>query len=152
MNKAAVAVSILCICAAGMVYFFIFKPALLPVAGPSANHAWTADDQRELAGKLKGAGLTRQSLQEYEQYVRSAELDKKQLANLSYTIGRMYMDAGDYEKALVWFFRVEIADPQTPLKSEVGSHIVSCLERSGKYSAAEYALSKRAAPVEAAQR
>jgi parvulin-like peptidyl-prolyl isomerase len=54
------------------------------------------------------------------------------------------MEAGQYEKALSWFYRVEIADPETTLKADVGSKIINCLERTGKYHAAEYALSKRA--------
>lgn len=143
MNKAALVISLVCLCCVLAGGFFLMQGGVPAGMRPGAGRSWTPDDQRELAGRLKGAGLTRQSIHEYEQYAQTATLDRPTLANLSYTIGKMYMDAGDYEKALAWLYRVEIADPQTKLKTEVGSGIVTCLERAGKYSAAEYALSRR---------
>lgn len=105
---------------------------------------WTVDDQRELAAKLKGSGLTVEAVKEYEQYARTAQLDRKTYATLCYTIGKMCMEAGDNEKALAWLYRVEIADPNSKSKAEASSAIITCLERLGKYSAAEHALSRQA--------
>ena len=62
------------------------------------------------------------------------------------------MEAGDYEKALAWLYRVELADPQTNLKAELGSSIINCLERTGRHSAAEYALAKRTSATDNATR
>ena len=118
----------------------------------SNSRAWTAENQRELANKLKSAGLARQAAQEYEQYIKSAQLEPEQLAGLCYTIGKMCMEAGDYEKALAWLYRVELADPQTKLKAELGSSIINCLERTGRHSAAEYALAKRTSATDNATR
>ena len=142
MNKSAVFLSIISICFALIVAFAGYKLSFSPTGKETALLSWTHEDQRVLANRLKGAGLTVQAIREYEQYVKTSPLDRKQVANISYTIGKMHMETGQYEKALSWFYRVEIADAQTQLKSEVNSKIISCLERSGKYGAAEYSLSR----------
>lgn len=144
MNKSALVLSLLSICLAFVVVILGFKLGVSPLNHQSKQASWTHEDQRDLANKLKGAGLDLQAIQEYEKYIYAAPIDKKQMANLFYTLGKMHMEAGKYEKALSWFYRVEIADPETQLKAEVGSKIINCLERTGKYSAAEYDLSKRA--------
>lgn len=146
MNKTAILLSFLSICLALGIAVFGMKA----IQGQGVAGTWTPQDQRVLAGKLKGAGLTLAAIQEYEDYVKTAPLDKKQLASLSYTIGTMYMAEGRYEKALSWLYRVEIADPETELKTALGPKIINCLERTGKYTAAEYALNKRASGKEAA--
>jgi peptidyl-prolyl cis-trans isomerase C len=139
MNKTVFVLSFLSICLALGVTLF----GLNAIKQPSVSGTWTHEQQRALAGKLKGAGLTLEAVKEYEDYLRTAPLDKKQLANLSYAIGKMYMEEGQYEKALSLFYRVELADPDTDLKTELGLKIINCLERTGKYNAAEYALNKR---------
>lgn len=63
--------------------------------------------------------------------------------SLFFTLGKLYLEEGNYEKALSWLYRVEMIDPDTSLKSEVGSKIVHCLETLGKFHAAEYALEAR---------
>jgi parvulin-like peptidyl-prolyl isomerase len=144
VNKSSLILSFSSVCLAFVVVFLGFKMGFSPTKEKTAQLSWTHEDQRSLANKLKGAGLALQAVREYEQYIKIAPIDKKQLANLSYTLGKMHMEAGQYEEALSWFYRVEIADPETTLKADVGSKIINCLERTGKYHAAEYALSKRA--------
>jgi len=146
MNRTAIVLSFLSICLALGVTVFGLKV----IQNPLAAGGWTDQDQRALAGKLKGAGLTQAAIEAYEDYVEAAPLDEKQLANLCYTLGKMYMAQGQYEKALSWFYRVEIADPETALKAALGPKIINCLERTGKYTAAEYALNKRASGAKAA--
>jgi len=98
---------------------------------------------RELANKLKSIGITVEAVKQYENYFNKAKIDKRTRSNLAYTLGKLYMEDGNYEKALSWFYRVDMIDPDTPLKSEVGSKIVHCLETLGKFQAAEYALKAR---------
>ncbi len=150
MNKSAVVLSFTTLCLMLIVVVYCFKTGFCP-AGPqqSGESVWTPVQQRMLANRLKSAGLNLQAIQEYEKYTATAPLDKKQLASLSYTIGKMYMEEAQYEKALSWFYRVEIADPETQLKADVGSKIINCLERSGKYNAAEYSLSRRSSQKKA---
>jgi peptidyl-prolyl cis-trans isomerase C len=144
MNKLSTLLSFLCICLALSVVFLGFKIKGLSFGNGEPQGIWSHEEQRALANKLKSAGLPVQAIKEYEKYVMAAPVDKKQMANLSYSIGKMYMEEGRYENALSWFYRVEIVNPETPLKTELGSKIINCLERSGKYNAAEYTLGKRA--------
>ena len=148
MNRSSLIISIAGLCVAIAAVVMVYTAGSRTATG----QAWTAENQREFANKLKSAGLTRQAAQEYEQYIQSARLEPKQLAGLCYTIGKMCMEAGDYEKALAWLYRVELADPQTSLKVELGSSIINCLERTGRHSAAEYALAKRTSAADNATR
>ena len=148
MNKSSLVISIASLCVAIAALVLVYTTGSRTASGI----AWTAESQRELANKLKSAGLARQAAQEYEQYIKSAQLEPKQLAGLCYTIGKMCMESGDYEKGLAWLYRVELADPQTSLKVELGSSIINCLERTGRHSAAEYALAKRTAATDNATR
>ena len=138
MNRSSLIISIASLCVAAAALGLVYTTGSRTAPG----QAWTAENQRELANKLKSAGLARQAVQEYEQYIHTARLEPGQLAGLCYTIGKMCMEAGDYEKALAWLYRVELADPQTKLKPELGSSIINCLERTGRHSAAEYALAR----------
>jgi len=103
---------------------------------------------RELASKLKSVGLNREAIKAYEDYFNTPDLDKRTRANSAYTVGKLHMEEGNYEKALSWLYRVDIIDPDTSLKSELNSKIVHCLEELGKYHAAEYALEARSTLVE----
>ncbi len=143
MNRSALILSCVSVLLALGVVFLGYKLGGGPLQQPAAQTSWSAENQRTLANKLKSQGLTNEAIEAYEHYALTAQLDPKQLANVSYAIGKLYMDSGQYEKALGWFYRTEIADPQTPLKAELGSKVINCLERSGKYNAAEYALGRR---------
>lgn len=98
---------------------------------------------RELAAKLTSVGLQGEAIDAYEDYFTTATLDRQTRANIAYTVGKLHMESGAYEKALSWLYRVDMIDPTTPLKSEVDEKVVHCLETLGKYHAAEYALDAR---------
>ncbi len=119
--------------------FFWFKPA---TGNSSAGSGWSAN-LRELGNKLKGVGVTEEALLQYERYLEQNEVPGPVRANISYSMGKIYLELGKYDKALTWFYQVELADPDTDLRSEVGSKIVNCLERLGKFQAAQYALGAR---------
>lgn len=115
--------------------------------GKLADNASTMKEEviiyRELANKLKSVGIAEEAVKQYENYFNTARIDKRTRSNLAYTMGKLYMEESNYEKALSWLYRVDMIDPDTPLKSEVGAKIVNCLETLGKFHAAEYALEAR---------
>lgn len=152
MSKLPLVISIASLCVAAATLVLVATASQRAGAGMTAGQAWTAENQRELANKLKSAGLPRQAVQEYEQYLRSARLEPRQLAGLCYSIGKICMEAGEYEKALAWLYRVELLDPKTSLKAELGKSIINCLERTGRHSAAEYALAKHSSAANDAER
>jgi len=98
---------------------------------------------RDLANKLKSVGITKEAIKQYENYFNTAKMDKRTSSNIAYTIGKLYMEEGNYEKAISWLYSVDMINPDTPLKSEAGSKIVHCLETLGRFHAAEYALEAR---------
>jgi parvulin-like peptidyl-prolyl isomerase len=98
---------------------------------------------RELGNKLNSAGVQEEAIHQYERYLEQNTVTGPTRANISYSLGKMYMDLGKYDKALAWFYQVELADPHSELKAEAGSRIVNCLERLGKFQAAQYALGAR---------
>ena len=100
---------------------------------------------RELAAQLASVGLQGEAIEAYESYLATAGLDTRTRSNIAYTVGKLCMETGAYEKALSWLYRVAMIDPATPLKSEVDAKVVHCLEALGKFHAAEYALEARSA-------
>jgi peptidyl-prolyl cis-trans isomerase C len=137
---------VIVLCIAVTYLFFFNKRGTVS----SPTNAWQGNGtlHRELASKLKSVGLNREAIRAYEDYFYTAGLDKRTRANSAYTVGKLYMEEGNYEKALSWLYRVDIIDPDTTLKSELNAKIVHCLEELGKYHAAEYALDARSTLVE----
>ncbi len=143
MNRTALIMSFISIVFATAVAIFGFRLLENRPATPASAGSWTPENQRALAGKLKSMGLHNEAVAAFERYMRLADPDSTRRANIAYTMGKLLMEQGAYEQALRWFYEAEIADPDTPLKTEMGSKIISCLERLGKYSAADYALNRR---------
>lgn len=112
-------------------------------AAPRSAPVWTHQDQRTLAARLKSVGLADQAISAYERCAENPNLERPRLATLAYSLGKMHLEQGHYEQALTWLYRVEIADPDFSDKTGLSSAIVTCLERAGKHSAADYALDRR---------
>lgn len=106
----------------------------------------TPEQHRELAARLQAAGVVSAAADAYAAYLDSGAVnDPEARANVAYQVGRMLMEAGRTEEALSWLYRVEMLDPDTPLKAEVGTRIVQCLERLGRHGEASRALDARTA-------
>jgi tetratricopeptide (TPR) repeat protein len=114
-----------------------------PVSGAHDSASSRSGQLRELGDKLKGAGVTEEAILQYERYLEQSDIPANTRANISYSLGRMCLELGKYDKALSWFYRVELADPNSDMKTEVNSKIVHCLERLGKFNAAQYVLESR---------
>lgn len=102
----------------------------------------SGDQRRELAGKLKAAGLLDEAATLYEDYLSRAEGTAESRARIAYSLGTSYLDRGQFEKALRWFYEAEslgVGD----LSGELGAKIVHTLERLGRHHAAQAALDAR---------
>lgn len=104
----------------------------------------SSSDRRELASRLLGVGLSEEAADQYEMYLDGARLGREDRAKLAFSIGKTYQDQGNLSRAISWYYRAEIFDPHSSLKSEIGSRVVECLEKLGKYQSAQYALESRA--------
>jgi tetratricopeptide (TPR) repeat protein len=97
---------------------------------------------RDVASKLKAAGALDEAARLYEQYIETAELTGEAHAKVAYSVGSLYLERGQYERALRWFYESEAAGAGG-LQQEVGSKIVHTLERLGRVHAARAALAAR---------
>ena len=85
------------------------------------------EKQKEYANELKEKG----------------SLSKKEDANLSYLIGKIYMEnMNDYQNALAEFIRVKVLLPESDLTLEVNTRTIECLERLGKNLDAQREMEK----------
>ena len=103
----------------------------------------TAERYREVAAKLQAAGALDEAAQMYEAYLRDAEPGDDQRARIAYSLGLNYLESGQYETALRWFYETETLGAGD-LADELSSRIVHCLERLGRHHAAQAALESRA--------
>ena len=113
-------------------------------AGQAASY-WTPEKQFQYANTLASKGLKREALGAYEKYMESISASPSDRAKVAYQMGGIYMDLGEYEKALASFYRVDMEDPNTEMATEVAQKIVACLERLGMTSQARYELESRTA-------
>jgi parvulin-like peptidyl-prolyl isomerase len=132
--------AVLLLLSAGLTYVFFVGDRASPA---STRRGLWGEQRRDLAGKLLSAGLRGKAIEEYELYLSETDLAADRRAKLAYTLGKLYMEEGNYEDALRWLYQVEMLDPKTDLAPEAGSKIVACLERLGRFAQAQYSLEAR---------
>lgn len=110
--------------------------------GSAAIDPSAAARHREVAAKLQAAGALDEAAVLYAAYLRDAGASDDQQARIAYSLGTNYMQSGQYDKALRWFYEAEILGAGE-LQEELSSHIVHCLERLGRHHAAQAALENR---------
>lgn len=104
---------------------------------------WSDENQKKYAATLVDRGLYQQAAREYQKLADSGNLSGSESANLSYMIGKIYMEnLRDYENALAAFLKVKIYKKNTKLVSELDQKIVECLERTGRPYEAQKELDK----------
>ncbi|MEE4311327.1 MAG: hypothetical protein V2J62_05610 [candidate division KSB1 bacterium] len=88
------------------------------------------DKARDFANILYNRQLFEQSVAQYEYYLNNYEMDAKEQANISYTIGDIYFERlRDYENALAYYLKIRHLFPESNLVDEANKKIISCLER-----------------------
>ncbi len=101
-----------------------------------------AERDRQVASKLKAAGAFDEAASLFEKYLGSGQSSGEARAKIAYSLGTTYLDRGQYERALRWYYEAEALGAGS-LAGEVGQKIVHCLERLGRHHAAKAALSSR---------
>ncbi len=97
---------------------------------------------KESAGRLHAAGVLRQAASQYQAYLQIASIGAGQRAQMALALGDIYEQLGEYERALTWYYQVEIADATTNGIDHAREQIVAILERLKKFSAAKNELSQ----------
>jgi len=131
------------LCLFVVVIGLVLRNSRLIISKPTDKSSWNASQMREYANKLKANGLVDQSVKAYEEYVQDGGINKGTRSNIYFSIGQMLMNADKYEDALAYFYKAEIANPDTDLKQEIGMNIVTCLEKSKRTLDAEYQMESR---------
>ncbi len=108
-----------------------------------AESSWSIEQMRNYANRLKSDGLVDQAVLAYEEYLGKAEVDSPARAKIYFSIGEMLLKADRYEEALSYFYKSEVADPNSELKNEISGYVVTCFERLGRGLDAEYQLESR---------
>lgn len=107
---------------------------------PGHNTAKT-DTLLQDALVLRSAGLPRQAVELYEQYVRQATLSPAEEANLHLVIGTIYQDdLNDPERALAHFQLLSKRFEGTEAADKVGRRMVQCQEELGRSREAQRTL------------
>ena len=122
----------------------LFKGLQGSINGGKGQASWSSTQMRAYANKLKADGLTAQAVKAFEDYLANSNVDAKTRSNVYYSLGEMLVKAKQYDNALGYFYKAEVAYPETSLKAEIGSYIVECLENLGRSLDAEYQLESRA--------
>ena len=104
---------------------------------------WSSDDQLKYANTLLAKGLKKQAALAFEDYINKSNATRKELANLCYRVGNIYMDIYEYEKALKCFYKAEMLNKNGDFKEAMNQKIVEALENLGMSSQAQYELAAR---------
>lgn len=92
----------------------------------------SADRLREYAVHLEGKNLPRPAIAAYEDYLEAAELTAQNRAKVCYSIAKLAIEAGEFERALPHLYQAEFLDPDTALKEEINKKVVLCLDKLGR--------------------
>ena len=142
-GKSALLLGVIALCLFAVAIGLILRNSHLIQNRSIHESSWNAAQMREYANKLKADGLIEQSVKAYEEYARGGGIAKDTRSNIYFSIGEMLMKANKFEDALAYFYKAEIADPTTGLKQEIGTNIVTCLEKSNRALDAEYQMESR---------
>lgn len=95
---------------------------------PAKSGEW-AGQLIQVGDRFKSEGLGKQAIEQYEQFLAGGKVKPATRAKVSYSIGEIYLEQGNCPQALVWFFQVELADPEIGRKNNVDAKIASCLQQ-----------------------
>jgi hypothetical protein len=91
--------------------------------------------------RLHAAGLAKEAAEHYARYLAAAGLSAGEKARTALTIGELFESAGEFEKALSYYYLVEVHSGQgSELQKKAAGHIVAILEQLKKFGAAKLAL------------
>ncbi len=123
----------------------VLAGAIVAVVLSGRRPAEAPGPMRELGGRLRGAGLPSEALWAYERAALDLQLGGVERAKLALAAGDLAEQLGRTEEALRFWHLVEVLDPHSPDKADVGTRVVRGLERLGKTAAADQALAARTA-------
>lgn len=93
--------------------------------------ALDAERERALAATLQDRGLKQSAAETWLKYLEAKELDAGERATVYYQVGKLFQEAGDFERALVNYYRSESAAKVEDLQLELSRRKRECFRRLG---------------------
>ena len=115
--------------------------AALVIWGNSNNAAApsSTDSIREVASKLKAAGALEPAAHRYAEWIENNPTHPDK-GTIAYSVGNLYLELGQFGKALRWFYEAEVAGVGD-MQPDLAKKLVHTLERLGRVHAARAVLS-----------
>jgi hypothetical protein len=82
-----------------------------------------------IANELKDKGLKPQAIEHYQRYLDTQEVDLETRSRISFDIGKLYVELGKCDEAVVWFLHAKAAQPEEHRVQQSNTQIQQC--RSG---------------------
>lgn len=101
------------------------------------------DELRDLALKLEKRGLADAAADTWRQYLGARGADREKSAKIWFRIGVAYQEQGEFEKALVCYYRSEALGKVDAIAPDLGRRVQESLEALGKFAALRYELADR---------
>ncbi len=98
---------------------------------------------KELALKLQKSNLSESAAKTWDAYIAAANPGPEEKANILYTTGTMWQDAGFYEEALSHYYQSEVVMKDKKIEQELSRRVEECLEALGKFAALRRELAER---------
>jgi hypothetical protein len=98
---------------------------------------------KELALKLQKSNLSESAAKAWDAYIAAANPGNEEKANILYTAGAIWQEAGFYEEALNHYYQSEVVYKDKKIEQELSRRVEECLEALGKFAALRYELSDR---------
>jgi len=119
------------------------RPAKDNQVPDAASYSLSAEQTKELAGKLAQRNLHIRAANLWQDYLAADKLTDAQRARTFFQIGTLLEKANQYDQAIEYFYRSEIVAELSELKPQINAHIRNCFEKLGKFSALRYELMDR---------
>jgi parvulin-like peptidyl-prolyl isomerase len=119
------------------------RPATDNRVSNGADYSLSAEQTKELAGRLAQRNLYTRAAKLWQDYLAAGKLSDAQRARTLFQIGTLLEKANLYDQAIEYFYRSEIVAELGELKPQINAHIRTCFEKLGKFSALRYELMDR---------
>ena len=121
----------------------ILQPAKDNKATNATGYSLSAEQIKELAGKLAQRNLYIRAANLWQDYLAAGKATDAERARTLFQIGTLFEKANLYDQAIEYFYRSELVAELGELKPQINAHIQNCFEKLGKFSALRYELMDR---------
>jgi len=115
----------------GVVLILVVRGGGSPAGGGSAVDA---ESLKKLALRLEDRGLHESAARAWMDYIDAADLPDAERAQKLAHAGGQYLAAGDYEEAVVLYFRADQLGPAEEVKAAINKGVRECFTRLGKHA------------------